>query len=230
MTGRIKVRELMQREGLKGEVVNLFPSWHTGIIHGDDGYDVTFSDDSLVVGFSYSELSLGLRVSYSVFFAAGAKVPTAINMQPVQRIKQKGRPELADEGDSATGRLSDGVLAACSGMCLHGWEFISSASGELLESSKEKSNDGRSDWHIYRRQEKGMIRGDDGHAIAFPQVRVERSGVSRPLLRSTCQLSDSRGLAWQGGCERPPAVSGSISSEMENSNGWGAFPGENSSG
>lgn len=37
MTGRIKVRELMQREGLKGEVVNLFPSWHTGIIQGDDG-------------------------------------------------------------------------------------------------------------------------------------------------------------------------------------------------
>jgi hypothetical protein len=83
MTGRIKVKELMQREGLKGEVVNLFHSWHTGIIHGDDGYDVAFSDDSLVVGFSYGEMSVGLRVSYGVFFAAGTKVPTAINVEPV---------------------------------------------------------------------------------------------------------------------------------------------------
>jgi hypothetical protein len=53
MTGRIRVRVLMQREGPKGEVVNLFPSRRTGIIHREDGYDVTFSDDSLVVGFSY---------------------------------------------------------------------------------------------------------------------------------------------------------------------------------
>jgi len=95
MTGRIKVKTLMQREGLKGEVVNLFPSWHTGIIHGDDGYDVIFSDDSLVVGFGYGELSVGLRVSYGVFFAAGAKVPTAINMQPVRADQTKEANELA---------------------------------------------------------------------------------------------------------------------------------------
>ena len=87
----------MQREGLKGEVVNLFPAWHTGIIHGDDGYDVTFSDESLVVGFNYSELSVGLRVSYAVFFAAGAKVPTAINMQPVRSDQTEGASELADK-------------------------------------------------------------------------------------------------------------------------------------
>jgi hypothetical protein len=96
MTGRIKVRELMQREGLKGEVVNLFASWHTGIIHGDDGYDVTFSDDSLVVGFSYGELSVGLRVSYGVFFATGAKVPTAINMQPVRENQTESASGLAE--------------------------------------------------------------------------------------------------------------------------------------
>ena len=96
MTGRIKVRELMQREGLRGEVVNLFPAWHTGIIHGDDGYDVTFSDESLVVGFSYGELSVGLRVSYGVFFAAGAKVPTAINMQPVGGNQTERTDELAE--------------------------------------------------------------------------------------------------------------------------------------
>ncbi len=95
MKGRTKVKELMQREGLKGEVVNLFPSWHTGIIHGDDGYDVSFSEESLAVGFIYSELSAGLRVSYGVFFAARAKVPTAINMQPV-RESQEDREEAAE--------------------------------------------------------------------------------------------------------------------------------------
>jgi hypothetical protein len=97
MTGRIKVRELLQREGLKGEVVNLFPSWHTGIIHGDDEYDVAFSDDSLVVGFSYGDLFVGLRVSYGVFFAAGAKVSSAINMQPVRVDQTEEVRSLADK-------------------------------------------------------------------------------------------------------------------------------------
>src|SRR5271169_3923768 len=96
MTGRIKVRELMQREGLTGEVVNLFPSWRTGIIHGDDGYDVTFSDDSLVVGFNYRELSVGLRVSYRVFFPTGAKVPTAIIMQLIRENQTESAGELAE--------------------------------------------------------------------------------------------------------------------------------------
>ncbi len=82
MKRRIKVRELMRREGLRVEVVELFHSRNTGLIHGDDGYDVTFNQESLVVGLSYPELSLGLRVSYGVFFAMGAKVPTAINVQP----------------------------------------------------------------------------------------------------------------------------------------------------
>ena len=81
----VKVRELMQREGLSGEVVQLFHSGSTGIIHGDDGYDVTFNEESLVVGLSYGELSLGLRVSYGIFFATGAKIPTAINVQPAIR-------------------------------------------------------------------------------------------------------------------------------------------------
>jgi hypothetical protein len=97
MTRRIKVKELMQREGLKGEVVNLFPSWRKGIIHGDDGYDVTFSDDSLVLGFNFRELSIGLRVCYGFFFAAGTKVPTAINMQTVRADETGGACELADK-------------------------------------------------------------------------------------------------------------------------------------
>ena len=37
MNRRIKVRELRQREGLRGEVVELFHSRNTGLIHGDDG-------------------------------------------------------------------------------------------------------------------------------------------------------------------------------------------------
>jgi len=97
MTGRIKVAELMQREGLRGEVVKLFPSWKTEIIRGDDGYDVTFSEDSLVVGFSYGDLSLGLRVSYSLFFAVGAKVPTTINLEPRHVDQVEGSTDFANK-------------------------------------------------------------------------------------------------------------------------------------
>ena len=79
---RIRVRELMQREGLRGEIVQLFHSQRTGVIHGDDGYDVTFNEESLVVGLSYGDLSLGLKVSYGIFFATGAKLPTGIIVQP----------------------------------------------------------------------------------------------------------------------------------------------------
>lgn len=96
MAGRINVGQLMQREDLRGEVVKLFPSWHTGIIRGDDGNDVTFSEESLVVGCSYTELSLGLRVSYSVSFAAGAKVPIADNLEPAP-AQAKGSTDFANK-------------------------------------------------------------------------------------------------------------------------------------
>ena len=86
----------MQREGLNGKVLNLFPSWHTGIIHGDDGYDVTFREDSLVAGFSYAELSVGLRVSYGILFPTGVKVPVAIDMQPVRENQTESVGELAE--------------------------------------------------------------------------------------------------------------------------------------
>jgi hypothetical protein len=82
MKRRTRVRELMQREGLRGEIVQLFHSGRTEMIHGCDGYDVTFNEESLVVGLSYGELSLGLKVSYGIFFATGAKLPSAINVQP----------------------------------------------------------------------------------------------------------------------------------------------------
>lgn len=81
MKRRSKVSELMQREGLRGEIVQLFHSARTGIIHGSDGYHVTFTGESLVLGLGYSDLTLGLRVSYGIFFATGAKLPSAINVQ-----------------------------------------------------------------------------------------------------------------------------------------------------
>ena len=82
MRRRIKVHEVMQKEGLRGEVVELFHSRNTGLIHGDNGHLVTFNQESLVVGLSYRALSLGSKVSYGIFFAIGAVIPTAINVMP----------------------------------------------------------------------------------------------------------------------------------------------------
>ncbi len=103
MRWRVKVTELMQRERLSGEVVRLFPSRTTGIIHGDDGYDVAFSDESLVVGFWYGEITVGLRVSYGIFFAAGAKVPTAINVKSVSVAQTDKREESANAASTGVG-------------------------------------------------------------------------------------------------------------------------------
>jgi len=61
------------------------------MIHGDDGYNVTFNQESLVVGLSNRELRLGLKVTYGIFFATGAKVPTAINVMPA--LGQTGKTE-----------------------------------------------------------------------------------------------------------------------------------------
>ncbi len=103
MRRRIRVRELMQRDGLRGEIMQLFHSRRTGMIHGDDGYDVTFNEESLVVGLSYGELSLGLKVSYGIFFATGAKLPTGINVQP------------AVGGPTATSEDAENVISARAG-------------------------------------------------------------------------------------------------------------------
>src|ERR1700739_3391782 len=89
MNRRIKVRELRQREGLRGEVVELFHSRNTGLIHGDDRYLVTFNQESLVLGLSYRELSLAWNVTYGIFFAIGSKIPTAINCEV--RIRRANR-------------------------------------------------------------------------------------------------------------------------------------------
>ena len=103
MRRRFKVTELMQRERLSGEVVRLLPSRTTGIIRGDDGYDVAFSDESLVVGFGYGEIAVGLRVSYGIFLAAGAKVPTAINVKSVSVAQTDKREESADAASTGVG-------------------------------------------------------------------------------------------------------------------------------
>ena len=49
------------------------------------------------MGFSYRELSLGLRVSYSLFFAVGAKVLTAVNLELAHADQAKGSTELANK-------------------------------------------------------------------------------------------------------------------------------------
>lgn len=105
MRRRVKVRELMQREGLRGEIVQLFHSQSTGIIHGDDGYDVTFNEESLVVGLAYRELSVGKKVSYGIFFATGSKVPTAINVQRAFG----GRAEPAVDAENAVSAKAGGL-------------------------------------------------------------------------------------------------------------------------
>jgi hypothetical protein len=101
----VKVRELMQREGLSGEVVTLFHSGRTGIIHGDDGYDVTFNEESLVVGLAYGDVGIGQQVYYGIFFAKGAKVPTAINVRP------------ASSGRAETPRDAGNVVSVTGGGC-----------------------------------------------------------------------------------------------------------------
>ncbi len=84
---RIKLRDLVRREGLCGEIVQLYYSENTGMIHGEDGYDVTFNSESLVVGLAYNQLTLGSKVSYGIFFASGARFPTAINVQPASGVQ-----------------------------------------------------------------------------------------------------------------------------------------------
>lgn len=74
------------------------------MIHGDDGYDVAFNQESLVVGLGYGELSLGLRVSYGIFFATGAKFPTAINVQPASG----SRTEVTQDGENAVSARGGG--------------------------------------------------------------------------------------------------------------------------
>lgn len=86
---------------MSGAVVRL-PSGRTGIIHGDDGYDVTFNEQSLVVGLGHGDLGIGLRVSYGILFATGAKVSTAIKVMPAL-----GQAEKIEDGENMTsGRVS----------------------------------------------------------------------------------------------------------------------------
>jgi hypothetical protein len=96
MKRRVKVRGLMRREGCAGEIVELFHVRNIGMIHRDDGYDVTFDQESIVVG-SYRELSLGLKATYGSFFATGAKA--AINVMPA--LGQTGETEDRENVRSA---------------------------------------------------------------------------------------------------------------------------------
>jgi len=86
----IRVGELIQREGLRGEIMQLVHSRRTGMIRG---YDVTFNEESLVVGLSYGELSLGLRVSYGSFSPRGRSFPLAL-MCSLRSGAQPQRPSV----------------------------------------------------------------------------------------------------------------------------------------
>ncbi len=106
-----------------------------------------------------------------------------------------------------TGRLRDGVLSGALGH-VSAWVGVH-LPGEVenyWSRAGRRVNDGRSDLAHLPKAGKRHDPWRRRLAIAFPQVRVEWSGVSRPLLQSTCQLSDSRGLARQGGCERAPGT------------------------
>jgi len=80
MTGSVPIRKLNGQK-LKGEIVRLFHRQDTGIIRGDDGYDVGFHALS-VEGTSYAALFLGERVTYQLSFSRNGKIPTAMNVQP----------------------------------------------------------------------------------------------------------------------------------------------------
>ena len=81
----------MRRQGLSGEIVQLFHSQSTGIIHGDDGYDAAFSEESLVVGLGYRELGLGLRVSYGIFSRRDRRFlpPSTCSLRPALEPRQR---------------------------------------------------------------------------------------------------------------------------------------------
>jgi hypothetical protein len=81
MTRRVSVKKLTRAEKLSGEVTRLFRRWSSGIIHGDDGFDVAFNF-LCTEGVSYSDLTLGQRVSYRLHFPKHGKVPVATHVQP----------------------------------------------------------------------------------------------------------------------------------------------------
>jgi hypothetical protein len=93
MKRRTRVTELMQREGLRGEVVELFYSRSTGMIHGEDGYDVTFNEESLVVGLSYRELGLGVKVPYRLFLRPEQSFPPRL-MSSLRLADERNRARL----------------------------------------------------------------------------------------------------------------------------------------
>lgn len=91
MTGRVPIRKLNGRK-LKGTVVCLFREQNTGILRGDDGYDVGFHA-VVVAGAAYKDLFAGERVTYQLSFSKNRKVPTAMNVQPDRSSERMGTGE-----------------------------------------------------------------------------------------------------------------------------------------
>jgi cold shock CspA family protein len=84
-------------------------------------------------------------------------------------------------------------------------------------------------WHIYRRQEKGMIRGDDGVQLAFRKSAL--NGVEFPGLCSGQRVSYLIQEGWLG---REAVNVRPLPADQDRRNGevnvQSAFPRENSSG
>jgi hypothetical protein len=86
MTHNVTMIELMPRQRLPADVVKL-STRHAGIIQGDDEYGFAVGADSLLLGgFGHRESSLGLRASYRIFFSAGVKIPSTVNVGPTHEV------------------------------------------------------------------------------------------------------------------------------------------------
>lgn len=75
-----------------------------------------FGEDSLVVGFSYTELSLGLRISYGIFFDARAKIPSAISVGPTQA-------DGTEEPGAFKGQVGAPVICTVRNVLLSQWMY-----------------------------------------------------------------------------------------------------------
>lgn len=89
MTGCMPIRKLNGQK-LKGAIVCLFREQSTGIIRGDDGYDVGFHALA-VAGAAYKDLFAGERVTYQLSFSKNGKVATAMSLQPDRISDRQGK-------------------------------------------------------------------------------------------------------------------------------------------
>ncbi len=105
MKRSMAIKNLASGQKLKGEIVLLFRPKNTGIIRGDDGYDVGFHALS-VVGATYRDLCLGERVIYQLSFPRNGKIPTAMNVHPDRCSEMQAKEVLAGVDEATQFHLS----------------------------------------------------------------------------------------------------------------------------